>query len=115
MVAKKLGMKAMGRPRKVIKPDTAKVKFQLLDGTITSKLGIVVDKLAVIDDSIYHIKTGLRVMHGDCALAIYLNREVRWNWLEEQPFGEAVPNGRGKTILRKTIEQALANYRPHEV
>jgi hypothetical protein len=66
--------------------------------------------LAVTPSGIIHIKTGLLVAPSlDEGLAKHLDKNVRWTWLDSQPFGP-VPEGRGRTMCRNAIRQHGEEY-----
>lgn len=60
---------------------------------------------------ITHLATGMLIVRRrDDDLARYLDKKLRWTWLDEQPFG-VPPTGRGATMFKKALAQALQEYR----
>jgi hypothetical protein len=96
---------------RTVKAERAKVKIFLEDGTHEDVDATVVGSLAVMQDySLTHVATGLKVAgSGGESLARHLLKEVRWTWLDQQPFG-IKPQGRGATMAKKSLEAALASF-----
>lgn len=78
----------------------------------------VVGSLALVECNdgsfmIVHVATGRRVSAPEASIAMvqHLNRECRWTWANEQPFGLKL-EGRGATMLKKALETAYASFKP---
>jgi hypothetical protein len=102
-----------------IKPKPAAVTIHYPGGPLTCD-GLVIGSLAVIEcengeSMIVHVVTGrpLSVPWGTIAMAQHLNRECRWTWANSQPFGQKL-EGRGATMLKKSIQDAISTFKPQE-
>lgn len=93
----------------------AKIRIALLDDQIEEVEATIYGSLACHDNTITHVSTGLRIMDGDEALTQYLNKSVRWNWLNQFGLNEVPPKGRGLTMLRKSLCEKLGCYTGTEV